>query len=129
MPKMTAKYAAAVDAAHNARLNAAGTRNQEELYELLQSAGWFWDSTRKRWDFYPQEEAEPATKMIMVRVWCDSEITEDMADDLTAALRKYANTKGWELVERSRPYPCRPPKQLESRIYLKFLPARRNGHA
>ncbi len=122
MPKMTAKYAGAVDAAHNARLNAAGTRNQEELYALLQEAGYFWDPARKVWEYHEPAEAEPATSLVMVRVWCDGEIADEAADDLAAALAGYAKTKGWRLVEKSPPYQCRPPKQLESRVYLKFLP-------
>jgi hypothetical protein len=119
MPKMTAKYSGAIRCAHNHNLPASTTKNQEELYQLLQSNGFFWDSQAKQWEEFDIEDADEPTLLIMVRVWADAEIVEEAADDIVRELKhKYR----WQLVEKSTPYPCRPPKQRESRVYLKFLP-------
>lgn len=97
MPKQTAKYRGACDVArrHNIALNG----NQPDLYE--------------RHDI---QDADEPTPLIMVRVWANAEIAEEAADDIIN------QAKDWVLVERSKAYPCRPPKQREARIYLRFLP-------
>lgn len=117
MPKMTAKFTGArLTALKN---NIDLTDNQEELYQRLQKAGHFWDSDRKIWWYSPEESADPATPLVMIRVWADTEIVEEAADEIIK------NTKdNFRLMERSPVYPCRPPKQLEGRVYLKFLPGK-----
>lgn len=120
MPKMTAKYSSALDIVRFKGLKIAQNGNQEELYQALQKVGFFWDSNIKRWEEHDIEQAEEPTKLLMVRVWADAEIVEDMADDLVRISKKW-----FELVEKSPVYPCRPPKQREGRVYLKFLPKQR----
>lgn len=117
MPKLTAKYRSASDTAR-VDLGLSGPFNdQETLYRDLQDAGYFWDSKAKSWDYFEPADANPPSKMIMVRCWADLEIIEEVADEITSKVKRH-----WELMERSTVYPCRPPKQLEGRIYLKFLP-------
>ncbi len=41
-------------------------------------------------------------------------ISEGVVDQIQAL--------GLCLAEQSAPYPCRPPKQLESRVYLRLFP-------
>ncbi|MCB0207700.1 MAG: hypothetical protein KDJ52_00130 [Anaerolineae bacterium] len=120
MPKMTAKYRTALETALKASLPVK-TDDQETLYALLQENGYFWDSRTKSWDHFEPEEADDPTPLIYVRVWADEEIIHEAADDIVRT-----NKKHWQLVERSDPYRCRPPKQREARIYLRFLP-KRNG--
>ena len=120
MPRMTAKYSGAVRTAHNAGLPAIKTNNQEELYSLLQENGYYWDSSTKRWNYFEPEDADDPTPLIMIRVWAECEVVEEAADDLARAIKKAGLP--WALIERSRPYGNRPPKQREARIYLKFLP-------
>lgn len=117
MPRMTAKYKGARDTAFYRNISIDG--DQETLYERLQAAGFFWNSDSKKWEEFDIADADEPTKLIMVRVWTDAEIVEEAADDIVAKTKKL-----FELVERSKPYPCRPPKQREARIYLKFLPRR-----
>jgi hypothetical protein len=117
MPKMTAKYSAARMTALKESLDISG--NQEDLYQRLQKAGWFWDSDKKSWWYAPEEAADPATPLIMIRVWADLEVVEEAADEIIGKTKRY-----FSLVEKSPVYPCRPPKQLEGRVYLKFLPAK-----
>lgn len=117
---MTAKYAGAVDTARRRSLPVNGS--QEELYTRLQKAGCFWNSDTKRWEEFDLEDADEPTKLIMVRVWADEEVIQEAADDVIRT-----NKKHWELVERSEPFRCRPPKQREARVYLKFLPRRRSN--
>jgi hypothetical protein len=114
---MTKKYSAAIRTAHNHRLPADETRHQVELYGLLQDHGYFWDSVAGEWVHLPPEEALDPTPLVMIRVWAAADAVELAADEVVERLRVNFN-----LVERSGPYPCRPPKQFESRIYLKFLP-------
>lgn len=118
-PKMTAKYSAAIRTAHNHGLPAKDTRNQEELYTLLQTHNFFWDSNAQSWDYCEPAEADDPTPLILVRVWGNAETVE-----AAAALLQQRMVLQWELVEKSPPYLCRPPKQKEARVYLKFLPVR-----
>jgi hypothetical protein len=53
---------------------------------------------------------------LKVRMMGDSAQVEADAEELIAAL-----TSEFELVEQSKPYPCRPPDQDQSRVYLTFL--------
>lgn len=119
MPRMTAKYKSAIQKAHNQNLPAIETNNQEELYALLQQHGFFWNSDSKVWEEFDIQDADDATKLIMVRVWADAEIVEEAADEIVGKVKRQ-----WEIVERSQPYQCRPPKQREARVYLKFIPNR-----
>jgi hypothetical protein len=117
MPKMTAKYSAALQTARLAEIGPSD--DQEVLYTDLQDNGYFWDSRLKRWEFTPEEDSDEPTPLILVRVWADEAIIHEAADDLIRT-----NKRHWQLVERSEPYRCRPPKQKEARIYLRFLPKR-----
>ena len=58
-------------------------------------------------------------EVIKIRVWADSAEIEDLTDLVIGRLKD----AGLTLVERSVPYICQPPKQHESRVYLKFTPA------
>jgi len=122
---MTAKYTEALATAkhHNGNMGLPFeqriiiTDDQETLYANLNQAGYFWNSTAKNWDYHETEAADDPTPMIMVRVWSNSEIIEDVAAKIAEGARKH-----WTMIEKTPPYQCRPPKQKESRIYLKFLP-------
>lgn len=122
MPKMTAKYEQALHTAlQRAKIKPSQINQmttQDDLYSALQHAGYFWDSAGKKWVYHAPTGAADPTPLIMVRVWADAEIVEEAADEVTERLVNFT------LVERSTPYPCRPPKQLESRVYLKFMPKR-----
>lgn len=116
MPKMTAKYSAALYEAR--RLDIDFTGSQEDVYNRLQQAGLMWDSEQKLWIEMANEPADPATLLVAVRVWADAEVVEEAADVVADGFER----AGFSLVERSNPYPCRPPKQLEARVYLKLMP-------
>ncbi len=62
-------------------------------------------------------EADPPTELIRLRVWADARFVEQVADECVFAVA----AKGLRLVEKSDPYNCRPPKQLEARVYLSFM--------
>jgi hypothetical protein len=115
---MTAKYSMALEAARQYGLTVRPGIDQEELYSLLQESNHQWDSDRKAWIALMEEPADDPTPLVMVRVWADMEIVEEAADDVESAYKK----RGYRLFERSEPYRCRPPKQLEARVYLKFTP-------
>lgn len=123
--RMTAKYKAAIKTAKEQDkffiTCAIGTH--EKLYENLQSNGYFWNSKAQRWEYHDAAQADPPTPLVMVRVWANVEIVESLAREVVALC------DDWHLVEQSKVYPCRPPKQKEGRVYMKFLPNQENNHA
>lgn len=88
---------------------------QDQLYAELNRLGWFWDAKKQEW-LRDETPAKEATKLVRVRVWAESAKIEQAA----ALFAESGETMGLELIEKSPPYPCRPPNQLESRIYLTF---------
>lgn len=118
MPKMTAKYSTALSVARCENIPASN--DQEQLYSRLQGIGWWWNSDRKEWEHHEPREADDPTPLIMIRVWADAEIIEDVADDVARRV-----PKSWgKPIKRNGPYPCRPPKEREARMYLEFLPTK-----
>lgn len=129
MPRQTAKFKAAMAALryHNEDYSLPFDQriivdrdDQEAVYTALQQHGYFWNSTAKIWEFSDPKEADPPTPLVMLRVWAGSDQVEDFANTLDTLVRNHF--PDWKLIERSRPYQCRPPKQQESRVYLKYLP-------
>ena len=112
MPKLTAKYKAALDVAKVEGLQAEG----EALYQVLAKLQYFWDADDQVWVVANLEDADPASQVLRIRVWTDLEIVADLARDLEMAWHGL----GFGLVEKSKVYPCRPPKQLDGRVYLTF---------
>lgn len=121
MPKMTAKYSTALQYARMRLLPTDG--DQEALYQRLNKAGFMWDSTDQEWLELASEPANPPTPLVMVRVWSNAETVEAMADTVEVLL----GGEGYVLVKRNGPYLCRPPKQLEARMYLEFMPPGKRG--
>lgn len=88
--------------------------SQDELYSELNRLGWYWNSKNKQWERDDRIAVE--SKLIKVRVWANSEIVEELAD----LFIEQSSEIGIRFLEKSKPYPCRPPNQNESRIYLTF---------
>ena len=89
--------------------------NQHELYQELNRLGWWWDAKKKKWE-RDDTPAREATNLIRVRVMASSKKISEVAQHFVEA----SNDMGLRLVEQSEPYPCRPPNQNESRVYLSF---------
>lgn len=89
---------------------------QEQLYAELNRLGFYWNSKVQRWERNDQL-ADPPSQLLRVRVWAAAEKVEQMAEIAIESMQQY----GLKLLERSEPYPCRPPKQADSRIYLTFI--------
>ena len=117
MPKMTAKYKTALQTAREQgiALDASGEGVQEYLYRKLNDSGFWWDSKLKKWVQFAKEPANKPTPLVMIRVWADSEKLQE-----AVGMVKGAFANGFDLIQESSPYPCRPPQQLESRVYLHF---------
>ncbi len=112
MPKQTAKYRAACVLGRE--LGLRRNLEAEVLYQALQEAGHVWDSRTQTWNESPA--ANPPSRLIRLRLWADQEVIEELADDVVRLLE----TIGLQCDERSQAYVCRPPRQLESRVYLTF---------
>ena len=90
--------------------------SQDWLYRKLNDLGIFWDSKLGEWIEFQKEPANAPTPLIRVRVWGATGKSLDEA----VSMVKAAFGNGFECVNHSLPYVCRPPQQLESRIYLEF---------
>ena len=88
---------------------------QQELYSELNRLGYYWNSKKKMWE-RDERLSKPASKLIKIRVWCGSNEIEN----ITNAIVDNLEDAGLQLLERSDSYPCRPPQQNDSRIYLTF---------
>ena len=115
MAKMTAKYSGAIAVARSKKIPAGD--DQEELYMALGKAGFMWDSKLQTWYDISSEPADQPSDVLRVHVWAKTEDVESQARLIVRTL----TSGGYRLVEQSQPYVCRPPKQLESRIYLTFI--------
>lgn len=113
MPKQTRKYKTACELAD--QLNISDRTNQERLYHLLNEQNYYWDSGTQAWQLL-QQDAKPPTELIHVRVLAEASRVEGAAYQVRLGLEE----QGYIFLEESEPYTCRPPKQLESRIYLSF---------
>lgn len=111
MARQTKKFVAGVETAQG--LGITDFDDHEALYDQLNQHNFFWDATDQRWG--PGSEPEPATELIRVRVWAETTRVADVANMLVRRM------SGYTLIEKSKPYVCRPPNQLESRIYLVFM--------
>lgn len=115
MPKMTAKYSSALAVARKLKLSTSG--NQEMTYHRLMDAGYFWNGKTQEWECLANEPAEVASPLLRVRVWASLETVQEQAKSIGGLM----TTMGYQLVEMSPAYVCRPPKQNEGRVYLTFL--------
>ena len=91
-----------------------GVNIDEDIYHNLEQNNYFWDSNQGEW--IRGEPPHPPTNLIKIRVWADSKTIKRDCDNIIHSL----SSNGFVLEEGSEPYICRPPKQLESRIYLTF---------
>lgn len=78
--------------------------NQEWLYQKLNESGIFWDSKQNKWVSFSKEPANAPTPLIRVRVWG---ATGQHLDEAIMMV-KGAFGNGFELVNQSLPYVCRP---------------------
>lgn len=121
MARKTKKFVAAMSALHDLGMQVSRGwwgMPAEQAYGLLQKHGLVWDSKQGRWLSVADEPADEASRLVRVRVWADRELVEDWTDDIVRFLER----AGWDMVDRSEVYTCRPPKQLEGRIYLQMMP-------
>jgi hypothetical protein len=116
MPKMTVKYSSAVSALKKIELETSG--DQELDYQRLIAAGRLWDSKKQEWINLAAEPAGPASPMVRIRVWAEKGKAGFLAEMVKEGLCYYGP---YELVDMSAPYPCRPPKQNEERVYLSLV--------
>jgi hypothetical protein len=112
--RRTKKYVAAESFFRGAGIRISG--DAEEMYQTMADHGYQWNSESGTWDDWGAMPRDQPTELIRVRAWARAEAVEMVADGITEAML----AAGLVLVERSKPYPCRPPKQLESRVYLTF---------
>jgi len=116
MARMTVKFSSALITAEQNQVR-AHDYDREQLYKRLNELGWWWDSKKKEWVQFADEPADEPTPLIMVRVWASD---ENIARAVEAVRGALAN--GYVVIQESKVYPCRPPKQRESRVYLQFIP-------
>lgn len=118
MMKQTKKFKTAYEKALQLKIfkRGAAIESQDWLYRKLNDLGVFWDSKLGEWIEFMIEPANAPTPLIRVRVWGATGVALDTAVKMV----KGAFGNGFECVNHSMPYVCRPPQQLESRVYLEF---------
>lgn len=116
MPKQTKKFVAAQVQLSRLGVSASGY-DQEQDYRKLSELGYQWDSTKGKWVRLDSQPAKPASQVTRVRVWAASHDVQRAADDVLSAMQ----ARGYQLVEVSTPYPCRPPQQNDSRVYITLI--------
>lgn len=113
--RLTKKYAAALTIAKERGVPPSA--QQDELYRRLNDDGCWWDSKQGKWVVFAEEPADAPTPLIMVRVWAAETNIKAAVSTVCGA---FGN--GFKKILASDEYPCRPPKQLERRVYLQFVP-------
>lgn len=114
--KLTKKYSAASDVALAEKI-AYAQMSQDQLYIELNARGYFWDARLGTWERFEQTTAETPSGLIRIRVMAPAGEVDQLADLVAVQMNDFGRM---QLVEQSEAYPCRPPKQLESRVYLTF---------
>lgn len=61
--------------------------------------------------------AKYKSEPIRIRLMAGRDRCAAVAEQIAALMR----ANGYELLEKSEPYPCRPPKADDDRIYLTFI--------
>lgn len=56
------------------------------------------------------------TQLINLRIWSAADCISVDVDRILHALVQ----SGFEVIEKSQPYSCRPPKHSEARVYIKL---------
>jgi len=56
--------------------------------------------------------------LVKIRLIAGVGRAEDLSDKLVDVLEE----EGYEVIEQSRPFPCRPPEEDKSRVYISAVP-------
>lgn len=115
--RITQKYKLASKLARAIGINPADYSTQQNLYDALNSRGYYWDTEGKKWKF---TEADPPTQLLKIRILSGGkERTKELADRVARAL----TNEGLLISSKSRPYVCREPQLNDYRVYLDiFVP-------
>lgn len=117
MAKMTRKFSEAMYIISMMGKPQPYSEPGEVAYKMLADAGYQWDGKKQEWIGLASVPGNPASPIIRIRVWAEAYKVEGVAGQVCSAM----TGKGYTLLEQSQAYPCRPPKQAESRIYLSFI--------
>lgn len=117
MPKLTAKYKAALEAAKLAGVQA--DTDQEALYSALNQAHYFWDTDKKTWEKVLKKPTPYGTAERPIWV-CHLRLISHptLHDEFLAKLRPIFETMGYELTGESKQYPRREDNGVST--YLEF---------
>lgn len=97
--------------------------HQDILYEELNKLGYCWNSKIKQWVKH-EGESNPPLEGLRIRLWSDQ---KDM-DEYSTIIKEICQAHGLKLLESSKPYPCRPPQEKETRVYLYFIKENKKKH-
>lgn len=111
--RMTQKFKKALHTAQHQNLPTS--QDREWLYGTLNDEGFWWDCKQGEWVRFATEPSDEPTPLVMVRVWASETNIEEAVRVVEGAF-----SNGFTRILKSKPYPCRPPKQREHRVYLQF---------
>lgn len=111
MIKRTRKYLKALEVSADF---SHGT--SDELYQHMIAQGYYWDENCGLWIQGADQKNDPPSTQIKVRLWADKNQVENISNKVIEAV----TDQGFRFIEKSIPYPCRPPKANDARVYLTF---------
>lgn len=114
--KQTAKYVAALDMAKTVGVGKKH-KTGDELYSVLEAAGYSWSSPMKKWYLRPvaQPQNEVAKTLVRVRITGHNEMLYSIMERVKIALEQ----EGFRVAEISKMYiNDRPPVDGSARYYL-----------
>lgn len=113
MSKRTTKY---IKALEQSEAQDFEHQSSDQLYEHLQEKGYYWDSNCQNWVFSPAEKNDPASSSVKIRVHFEKTQANDIANKVAELLE----SGGFKLLDKSKPYICKPPQSNDAMVYLNF---------
>ena len=94
-----------------------GAMNAEVYYEVLQKNNYFWNSQTQEWE--KAVNPDPPKQIIEIRIRTEGDWL--INSDLLCRIERAMDAIKLKTVNKSKPYPQRPPNQLDSAIYYQFM--------
>jgi hypothetical protein len=111
MIKQTRKYLKALEVSDD-----FFHHTSDELYQYLTVQGYYWDANCGLWIKAADQSNDPPSTQVKIRIWADKNQVIEIAEKAIEAL----TDQEFRFIEKSIPYPCRPPKANDARVYLTF---------
>ena len=93
-------------------------QSADAYYDLLEKNNYFWNSQNQKWE--KAQPAEPPKQVIEIRIRTEGEWLVNPFF-LIQRFERAMDAIRLKAISKSKPYTQRPPNQLDSSIYYKFI--------